>query len=154
MAMFISWPPRPLTPCLPFLMATFYRLFYPVTLNIFGSRDRFPGRQFFQRWVSGWGWGAMQVMGNGCKYRRSLASHLWLATFTPLNRPQTSPSPWPGVLGTPAFILAHKSVTLFPTLQLPTFCYMQLFLLTPPWAPHPGCPVFLIYVTGLISHLS
>ena len=138
MAMFISWPPRPLMPRLPFLMATFYRLFNPVTLNIFGSRDRIPGRQFFQRWVSGWGWGAMQVMGNGCKYRRSLASHLWLATFTPSHL-LTGHRPVPvhglGYWG-PLLSSLHTNLLLgFPFFNYPPSATCSCFCL-----PHPGLP--------------
>ena len=99
----------------------------------------------------------MRALGDGCKYRWSLAypklTSGCAAKFLTDHRlvPVHGRGCWGPLLSS---LHTDLSPSSFPTLQLPTVCYMQLFLLTPPWAPHPGCPVFLIHITGLISHLS
>ena len=74
-----------------------FRLFMSAVPSLFGTRDQFPGRQFFHEW--GWGPGmvqmVMQVMGSGrCSFTHWLAAHLLLYGLV-ANRPLTGIGPWP-----------------------------------------------------------
>ena len=93
-------------------MAAFNRPFNPVILNIFGTKTGFVEDSFSTHGGPGGGGGPCERWGMDVN-----TDEAWLTQSSPwlcsqiLNRPQTGTSPWPGVLGPPAFILAHRSVT-------------------------------------------
>ena len=72
--------------------------------NLFGTRDRFPGRQFFHGWGRGSGMvqAVIRARRSGCKYRRSFArsSDAHPLLFGPVpNRLRTDSCPRPGGWG-------------------------------------------------------
>ena len=81
--------------------------------NLFGTRDRFPGRQFFHGWGRGSGMvqAVIRARRSGCKYRRSFArsSDAHLLLFGPVpNRLRTDSCPRPGGWG---LLIYYQNVT-------------------------------------------